>query len=561
MTRFTLIRTDQQGSLRVATVTAERLFKHMTNGRKPTPHEVYPDAELQKDSDGRLALRRHNGIAVLTVDGLTTAELQEATKQAAMTLPTTVAAFAGADGQSVVILVCYAVKEQQPADESVATLLASAAYEQAVVTYSKAVGHPIRQQTATVRAHFTRPADPTAAYNPDAIPLDISRYGLDTMRIIDLLTTRYRFRYNTVMGYTEYRLKADSSDRWCPVDDRVLKSLTMAARLSGVDAWDNDIRRYVESSLIQPYNPVQQFLQRAKSCWDGTTDHIGRLAATVPCELTQWPQWFRKWLLYMVAQWLGKTRRYGNSVAPLLISGQGYNKSTFCRQLLPECLQWGYNDNLLISEKKQTLQAMSQFLLINLDEFNQISQQMQEGFLKNVIQLARVKIKRPYGRHVEDFPRLASFIATTNELSVLADPSGNRRFIAVELTGPIDLSQPIDYEGLYGQAVTLIERGEQYWFDDQEVRQIIAHNRQFQTLSPAEQYFHECFTLPDDEQDGEWLSAAAIYDELRRRSGNGLRANGLKLFGRVLSNMEGLQRRRVAYGTQYFVARRLPMPA
>ena len=129
MTRFTLIRTDQQGSLRVATVTAERLFKHMTNGRKPTPHDVYPDAELQKDSDGRLTLRRHNGIAVLTVDGLTTTGQQEATKQAAMTLPTTVAAFAGADGQSVVILVCYAVREQQPADESVATLLASAAYE------------------------------------------------------------------------------------------------------------------------------------------------------------------------------------------------------------------------------------------------------------------------------------------------------------------------------------------------------------------------------------------------------------------------------------------------
>ena len=73
-----------------------------------------------------------------------------------------------------------------------------------------------------------------------------------------------------------------------------------------------------------------------------------------------------------------------------------------------------------------TLQAMSQFLLINLDEFNQIPATIQEGFLKNIIQLASVKIKRPYGRHVEDFPRLASFIATTNEHSVLADPSGNR---------------------------------------------------------------------------------------------------------------------------------------
>ena len=537
-------------------MTAERFFKYMTSGRKAIAHEVYPDAELQNSGDGSLSLRRHNGITLLTVPGLPLPEEREAVKQAAMALPTTLAAFDGADGQRVVILVRYAENVQQPVEETVADLIANAAYEQAVVVYSKAVGRNIPHQSPSVRMHFTRVSDTAAYYNAEAIPLDVSRYGLETIRIIDQLTTRYRFRYNTIMGYTEYRLKDNGNGLWSPVDDRVVKSLTMAARLSGLDAWDKDIRRYVESSLIQPYNPVREFLKEARRKWDGCTDHIGRLADTVPCEVPQWPQWFRKWLLYMVAQWLGKTRRYGNSVAPLLISGQGYNKSTFCRQMLPDCLQWGYNDNLLISEKKQTLQAMSQFLLINLDEFNQISQQMQEGFLKNVIQLAQVKIKRPYGRHVEDFPRLASFIATTNELSVLADPTGNRRFIAIELTGPIDVSQPIDYEGLYGQAVTLIERGERYWFDDQEVREIMAHNRQFQMVSPAEQYFNECFVLPVGEDDGEWLTAAAIYDHLRRMSGCSLRANGLRRFGRVLTNMEGLRRRRVACGTQYLVRHR-----
>ena len=149
------------------------------------------------------------------------------------------------------------------------------------------------------------------------------------------------------MGYAEFCKRG--TDEWSPVDDRVMSTLTLGARLSGLNAWDKDVRRY------------------------------------------------------------------GNSVAPLLISEQGNNKSTFCRRLLPDSLQWGYNDNLLVSEKKQTLMAMSQFLLINLDEFNQISPKLQEGFLKNVIQLASVKVKRPYGRHVEEFPRLASFIATTNE--------------------------------------------------------------------------------------------------------------------------------------------------
>lgn len=35
--------------------------------------------------------------------------------------------------------------------------------------------------------------------------------------------------------------------------------------------------------------------------------------------------------------------------------------------------------------------AMSQQLLINLDEFNQISPRVQQGFLKNVIQLPSIK--------------------------------------------------------------------------------------------------------------------------------------------------------------------------
>ena len=84
----------------------------------------------------------------------------------------------------------------------------------------------------------------------------------------------------------------------------------------------------------------------------------------------------------MVAQWMGLDNAHGNSVAPLLISRQGYRKSTFCKRLLPEVLQWGYNDNLVISEKQNTLRAMTQSLLINIDEFNALSAKTQDGFFE-----------------------------------------------------------------------------------------------------------------------------------------------------------------------------------
>lgn len=377
--------------------------------------------------------------------------------------------------------------------------------------------------------------------------------GREVRQLVGYLQKRYVFRYNTIMGYTEYRPNTTWFQDWQPVDERVINSFTMDARLTGLNVWDKDVSRYVKSDKIRNYNPIEEYLWEVHGKWDGI-DHIGRLAQTVPTKNPHWERWFRTWVLAMVAQWKGRNRRYGNSVAPLLISSQGYNKSTFCRSLLPDKLQWGYTDNLSLDEKRPVLQAMSQMLLVNLDEFNQISPRVQEGFLKNTIQLARVKAKRPYGKHVEDFPRLASFIATTNIADVLADPTGNRRFIGIELTGPIDVRMRPNHEQIYAQAQALIDQGEPYWFDDQETRLVMQHNRQFQLKSPAEQYFHEQFKVAEDEKTGMWMTAAAILSSLRETYGASLlKQTSLVAFGRALSNMEGMHHHHSVDGTQYCV--------
>ena len=193
--------------------------------------------------------------------------------------------------------------------------------------------------------------------------------GRETHDIIHFLENRYAFRYNTVMGYTEYRPNNTGHTDWQPVDERIINGFTTDARLSGLNIWDKDVTRYIKSDKVRNFDPIEDYLWRVHAKWDGQ-DHIGRLACTIPTDNPHWPRWFRTWFLAMVAQWKGRNRRYGNSVAPLLISSQGYNKSTFCRSLLPEELQWGYTDNLSLDEKRPVLQAMSQMLLINLDEFN-----------------------------------------------------------------------------------------------------------------------------------------------------------------------------------------------
>ena len=378
-----------------------------------------------------------------------------------------------------------------------------------------------------------------------------------TRRLLNYLERKYEMRFNTALGCTETR-KAGSNEPFVPVDERMRNTIAIKARLDGIDAWDKDIRRYTESDFVKAFNPVDIFLKELRGRWDGK-NHIEALADCVPNDNTRWAEWFHTWFLAMVAQWLGLNISHGNSVAPLLISRQGYRKSTFCKRLLPEALQWGYNDNLIISEKQNTLRAMTQSLLINIDEFNTLSAKTQDGFLKNVMQLANIKIRQPYCQQQVTLPRIASFIATANVADVFSDPSGCRRFIAVTLTGPIRLPEHIDYEQLYAQAVAELNNGRRYWFDEADTQAIMENNQHYQQRTPAEALFFECFSIPKDLAKGAYMTAASIFSLLRQRYGSQLNLTSLSHFGRILANIPTLHSKHSSHGTEYLVAVRSNM--
>ena len=554
---------------------------------------VYPSVALKGGKEGDTVMRSFSGWLTLTVGPLCNEGEVETVKQATRLLPFTIAAFAGSSGKTVKIVVSACRPDGTlPQTQEEAELFCQQAYPLAGSLYEVVLrtvhtnnrlttgpavrsdencllmtgfrmtydvspviaDHPVALLIPDIPSTFTRMGNVIGSSDNTEDTPD-SRIGKETHELIKFLENRYSFRMNTVMGYVEYQRKDKWHYGWMPVDERVQNGMAMEARLAGLDIWDKDIHRYLKSSLVRQYDPIDEYLWGVRGKWDGK-DHIGRLARTVPNDNPHWEQWFRTWFLGMVMQWRGRQTRYGNSMVPLLISKQGYNKSTFCKSLLPPELQWGYTDNLVLSEKKSVLQAMSQFLLVNLDEFNQISPKVQEGFLKNLVQLASVKVKRPYGKHVEDFPRLASFIATSNVVDLLSDPSGNRRFIGVELTGPIDVKYRINYTQLYAQAITLLDKKEPYWLDEQQTRLVMESNMKFQMRSPEEMYFAECFDIPDIEKDGQWMTAAAIHQVIKRYAGSAIKNGNIRRFGRFLANVDGLRQRRTRFGMEYFVSQK-----
>ena len=480
------------------------------------------------------------------------------------------------------------VSENSELTEEEADVLCQEGHRLAAALYQSIMPKPIKMEPVSVRSSFHMPLDAAPYYNPKAValpvsakpvttqPLGVVRNSNDnldkessdkealevsrkTQRLMDFLNAHYKFRYNTIMGYTEYKDSSRQYMDWTPVDDRTLKGMTMNVRLNGIDARDNDVRRYVQSNMICLHDPINDYLWEVYDKWDGK-DHIRKLARTVPTKNSHWEDWFYTWFLGMVRQWqVSNLAKYGNQIVPLLISSQGWNKTTFCEQLLPPELSFGYTGNLQIDDKKQVLQQMAQMLLINLDEFNQISPHTQQGFLKNIITLSSVKIKRTYGRHVENFPRRASFIATTNQADVLADPSGSRRFLSVELTAPIDVSTPPNYEQLYAQAMQALHQHEPYYFGPAETQQIIEWNKRFSTKTAAEQFFSDYFEPAADETEGEWTTSSAIFEYLKQKVGVSLlKPANVSYFGRLLSNISTLQKRETKYGSEYLVKLKKP---
>jgi hypothetical protein len=543
-------------------------------------HQIYPSVEYERDANDNLRMRTFNGVVALVIDNLQNTEEIETVKQTAKILHYTLAAFVGATGKEVIILVRIAKADgSMPTDEEEADFVCKQGWKLASTIYQGLLPKPINQQPASARSWFRMPLDATPYYNPQAVALPVSEKPIaekphtdestvvettndegdaeisqETERLMDYLNSRYVFRYNSIMGYTEYKDQSRKYMEWEPVDDRVMKGMTMKVRLAGIDARDNDIRRYVQSDMIRPFNPIGDYLWEQYDKWDGK-DHIRKLARTVPTDNPHWEDWFYTWFLGMVRQWqVNNLAKYGNQAVPLLISNQGWNKTTFCEQLLPPELRWGYTGNLQMDDKRQVLQQMAQMLLINLDEFNQISPRTQQGFLKNIITLSSVKIKRPYGRHVEDFPRRASFIATTNQADVLADPSGSRRFLSVELTGPIDVSVTPNYEQLYAQAMRALHQREPYYFSPTETQKILEWNNKFRVKSAADHYFFDYFEPAAPGEDGEWISASAIFEHLKHKVGISLlKPANVSNFGRMLSGIPNLKKRETRYGSEYFV--------
>ena len=327
----------------------------------------------------------------------------------------------------------------------------------------------------------------------------------------NFLAENFDFRYNILTDMPECKPKDTTT--YLMIDKRMMNTLCMEAMMNGVDCKDVDVKRFLFSERIKTYHPFKDYIDALPE-WDGT-DRVTMLAARVSGK-AMWLNGFHRWMLGMVAQWLGYPARCANAVAPILISTeQGMCKSTFCSMILLEELRAYYTDKFTINATSGCEQKLSTFGLINMDEFNMYTERMMT-ILKNLMQMKKVNYRKCFKAYFSDLPRIASFIGTSNEKSLLTDETGSRRFICMEVEKPIDCS-PIDYPQLYAQLKTELESGKRYWLSKEEELEIQEHNRAFYKHSPEEEVFYKVFSLPKEGEPCVSLTATDIFNTLQKR--------------------------------------------
>ena len=325
------------------------------------------------------------------------------------------------------------------------------------------------------------------------------------------LNANFDFRYNVLTDMPECKPKNTTTYRM--IDKRMMNSLSYKAMMQGIDCKDADVKRFLFSDQIATHHPFKDYMATLPE-WDGT-DRVTMLAARVSGK-AMWLNGFHRWMLGMVAQWLGYPARCANALAPILISAeQGMCKSTFCSILLPEELRGYYTDKFAITSTSGCEQKISTFGLINMDEFDQYTERMMT-MLKNLMQMKKVNYRKCFKAYFSDLPRIASFIGTSNEKSLLTDETGSRRFLCIEVEKPIDCS-PIDYTQLYAQLKFELESGKRYWLSKEEEEEIQLHNRAFYRHSPEEEAFFKVFALPKDGEPCTELMSVDIHRILLKR--------------------------------------------
>ena len=331
------------------------------------------------------------------------------------------------------------------------------------------------------------------------------------------LQDHFEFRNNVLNGKVEFRPKGDADYR--PLTERAQNSIVLDMLREGLDNEGNPktlCQLYLHSEAVPVYDPVRDYLEHLPQ-WDGH-NHVADLFNRLPGITSEQAGYLAVWLRSAVAHWMQMDTLHGNECVPTLIGSQGCGKTTFLRRMLPQHLRQYYLDHLNLSNKFDKEMALTNNLLVNLDELDAI-RPSQHAALKQTLSKSKVNGRPIYGASQEDRARYASFVATTNNPHPLTDATGSRRYICLQIPDGqyINNVGEIDYDQLYAQVLHEVQDEKApYWFTNEEVARIQELNQNYMEQKDMAEIVKACFRKPKEGEDFQSMDSLQLLEMIKK---------------------------------------------
>ena len=350
--------------------------------------------------------------------------------------------------------------------------------------------------------------------------------------IENYLSTHYEFRYNTVLGRTEYCSKGNN--RFVKIGRYEINTFRRELDCDeSIATSAENLYSIIESSFSPRINPVQEYFKELPliDIGDGSSNGSSYSGSSVPISFSpkaipnlascvvvrnsnKWLPYLTKWLVAVVANAIDD-RECRNHTCLVLTGEQGKFKTTFLDLLCPPKLHGYSYTGKIYPQEKDILTYIGQNLIVNIDDQLKALNKRNENELKNLITCPMVKYRMPYDKYVEEYPHLASFVASVNGNDFLTDPTGSRRFLPFEvLSIDVEKAKRISMDNVYAEAKTLLKSGFRYWFDDEEIAELYRESEDFQVQTAEMELLLRCFEKPTEDENYSLMTTTEILTYL-----------------------------------------------
>ena len=346
--------------------------------------------------------------------------------------------------------------------------------------------------------------------------------------MVEFISQNYNFKKNLITG------KIENNGTEMEDEDFNTAYLKLRSVFNNTSVTFDLMMRIIISRFTPHYNPIIKYIEENRH--RNTSGNIDALIRHFNTTTTQAPLFIRKWLLGVVGLIHGEPCR----LILCLCGSQENGKTEFFRRLLPSRLKPFYSESKLDRDKDDEI-LMCQKLIVMDDEMGGKSKS-DEKKLKELSSKDVFSLRAPYGKHNQDFKRLAAICGTSNELDVLTDATGNTRILPIEvISRDFELFDAIDKDELFMEVVRAYENGERFNLNKEESAELQTLTSKFEATPYERELILQYLTIPLRESSAEYMSATEIKNYIEQQSMK-QQIKNMKRFGIELKKIFGESR-------------------